>query len=486
MPAYPLQTAMTRFKSLPLLLYSYIATEMLAPFFASFIILCSVFFLVRLVPLLDVVLELRIGLADFIRLTCYIFPYMLLYVIPMSAMTGIILCFTRMSNEREILVLKACGVSLRQLLPPVILLALTISLLTGFFSVRLIPAGETAMKQLMFQLAKEKIDKGLNERTFTEALGDLVVYADTIDENDQWHGVYVSDMRNREIPIIIMARSGNLAADLERMVVTIVLRDGTLHNMEDDDNQVIRFNRYQVRIPLKTPTMVDGRDVTRLGKGSMTQAQLLQAADSYGRDTRKGVSYLTEYHHRLALPVGCLVLSLLGLPLGLLAGPGRRVTGPPMGLAFFVLYYILSTTGRLLAEDLVTPAALSIWAPNLVFLVITFFVSRRVEQEKPILPEQLMNELLDIYDQLLQPVIRTIVRLSRRALKWRPGRHDFSTVYYPGDLNVHASAETRIYHVKGCSQYGSPRCTIQFKNCKLAEANGFAPCPECSEKKSGS
>ncbi|NLB06560.1 MAG: LPS export ABC transporter permease LptF, partial [Desulfobulbaceae bacterium] len=35
----------------PLLLWSYVATEMLAPFFASFIILYCVFFLIRLIPL---------------------------------------------------------------------------------------------------------------------------------------------------------------------------------------------------------------------------------------------------------------------------------------------------------------------------------------------------------------------------------------------------------------------------------------------------
>ena len=45
---------------LPFLLYSYIASEMLAPFFASFIILYCVFFLIRLIPLLEVVLALRI------------------------------------------------------------------------------------------------------------------------------------------------------------------------------------------------------------------------------------------------------------------------------------------------------------------------------------------------------------------------------------------------------------------------------------------
>lgn len=50
----------------PFLLYSYIAAELLAPFFASFVLLYGIFFLVQLIPLLDVVLVLRIGIADFI------------------------------------------------------------------------------------------------------------------------------------------------------------------------------------------------------------------------------------------------------------------------------------------------------------------------------------------------------------------------------------------------------------------------------------
>ena len=45
-----------RWRRPPFLLYSYIANELLAPFFASFLILYCVFFLIRLMPLLDIVL----------------------------------------------------------------------------------------------------------------------------------------------------------------------------------------------------------------------------------------------------------------------------------------------------------------------------------------------------------------------------------------------------------------------------------------------
>ncbi|NOQ46453.1 MAG: LPS export ABC transporter permease LptF [Desulfobulbaceae bacterium] len=465
---------------LPLLLYSYIASELLAPFFASFLILYCVFFLVRLIPLLEVVLELRIGLVDFIRLFSYIFPHMLLYVIPMASMAGVIIGFTRLTNDSEILALKACGISLKTMLPPVILIAAAIATLTGFFSVNLVPAGKIAMRQLMFQLAKEKIDKGLKENAFTEALGDLVVYVDDIDENEKWHGVYVSDMRGRKQPIITMAKAGYMKVQIEKMMVTIVLNDGTLHNTDGPDNQVIHFKRYQLQIPLSPPTRIDGEDITQLGRGSMYQQQLLETAQKHGRDARTSIVYLTEYHHRLALPVGCFILSLLGLPLGLQAGPGRRAAGIPLGLAFFVFYYITFTIGRVLSEDLAVPLVLGMWMPNVIFLGITIFVFWRADQEKSILPLKLQDFIAFISERYILPLKQRIIRqttrlLSRRRLK---SSTDSETIAATG-LMIHANSENRVFHLPGCKYYTCKHCTIEFKDAQVAIEAGFEPCRFC-------
>ena len=465
---------------LPLLLYSYIATELLAPFFASFLILYSVFFLVRLIPLLEVVLELKITFSDFIRLFAYIFPHMLLYVIPMASMGGVIIGFTRLANDREILALKACGISLRRMMPPVIAVAAAIAALTGFFSIRLIPAGEVAMRTLMFQLAKEKIDKGLEERVFTEALGDLVVYVDHIDEKKQWHGVYVSDMRHRKQPIITMARAGHMEAEVDKMRVTIVLNEGTLHSTDGLDNQIVRFHRYQLQIPLKPPTRIGGDDLTSLNKGAMSQDQLLQTAKKLGPDTRRGIVFLTEYHHRLVLPVGCLILSLLGVPLGLQAGPGRRAIGLPLGLGFFVLYYILFTTGRVLVEDLVVPLVIGMWAPDIIFLAIALFIFWRTDQELPLLPEGLQNLVLHVYERTMEPVLQRARRLTRRLLsrRWRP-KEPAKHPAEPADLLIHANPLTRVYHYPGCPKYNCRLCTLRFRDAQVAWKAGFKPCRLC-------
>ncbi|MBM9538231.1 LptF/LptG family permease [Desulfobulbus alkaliphilus] len=467
----------------PLLLYSYIATELLAPFFASFIILYCVFFLIRLIPLLEVVLQLHIGLADFIRLFSYIFPHMLFYVIPMASMAGVIICFTRMTNDREILAFKACGISLRQMLPPVVVIAAAIATLTGFFSIQLIPAGAVAVKQLMFQLAKEKIDKGLKEREFTEALGELVVYVDNIDDQDNWHGVYVSDMRGRLQPLITVAKSGHLEAEMEKMMVTVILEDGTLHSAENQDNQVIRFQRYQLQIPLQPPTRIGGEDVTVIDRGAMTQEQLLAAAALYGPDSKQGRIFRSTYHHRLALPVGCFLLSMLGMPLGLQAAPGKRAIGLPLGLACFLLYYITFTVTRVMAEDGVLPFVFSMWLPNMLLLILTVLVFHRTNQEKQVVPERVQVTLEIFSDRFILPLIKYVRSQWRRKISRRIQRKPIPTT---GDQDgaaarpgIRADGLTGIFHLPECAQYHSPRCSLQFKDASIAQEAGFKPCEFC-------
>jgi lipopolysaccharide export system permease protein len=412
-----------RLRRPPLLLYSHIANELLAPFFASFLILYSVFFLVRLIPMLEVILALHIGMADFLRLTAYIFPHMLLYIIPMASMGGVIIGFTRLTNDREILAFKSCGISLKQMLPPVILCVVAIACLTGLFSIRLIPIGDLGVKQLMFQLAKEKIDKGLKAREFTEALGDIVIYVDAIDDQQHWQGVFVSDMRGRTQPLITVAKSGVLEADMKQMLVTITLNDGTLHSNEGVDNQLIRFNRYQLRISLQPPTQIGKEDVTELGRGAMTQEQLVSTAAKQAPDSKAARVYLSEYHHRLVLPVGCFILSLLGMPIGMQAGPGKRAVGLPLGLFAFLLYYITLTITRVLSEDGKLPLVLGLWLPNMLFFALTVYVFWRVNQERSLLPEHLHALLRRLYHRFVMsmysPVMAWVRGQMRHLLGWK-------------------------------------------------------------------
>ncbi len=488
---------MTKITRIPRLLYSYLATEMLAPFFASFVIMNCVFFLIKLIPFLNIVLELEINFSDFLRLFCYLFPNIFLYSIPMAAMMGVIISFTRLSADAEILAFKASGISLYQMVPPVLLISFFIALITGYFSVSLIPKAEVAMKQLMFQVAKEKIDKGIKEQQFTEALGDLVVYVDSIDKKSgDWENVWVSDMRGQVNPIITMAQSGSMTAYIDQMLVHIVLKNGSLHRPDGKRSQIISFDSYTINMPLQTPTVFDGEDVTEMSSGSMTMAQLQESATLLGRDTKYGKKRLIHYHKRLTLPVGCFILSLLGMPLGLLAGPGRKAVGIPLGLGFFIFYYILFTLGKSLADDTQMPIVIAMWLPNIIFFLIALYFIRQSSRELSVIPDTIKTKISKLLLKISSPFIKTFKKIFPGTKKQpsppadltefapRPTVPEKITLKqerpnYLTEGTVHGNVNSHIFHLQGCDSYYCKACTIEFQDITLAERSGFKPCPFC-------
>ncbi len=464
----------------PRLLYSYLATEMLAPFFASFLIINSVFLLVKLIPFLNFVLDLEIGFADFIRLLSYLFPNIFLYTLPMSAMLGVTIGFTRLSSDSEILALKASGTSVFAMIPPVIAVTAVIALFTSYFSIHLIPMSEIAMKQMTRQLLREKASKGIKAHKFTEALGDVVVYVDAIDKkSEQWSKVWVSDMRDADLPTIIMAETGRMDSNMEQMDIVLELNNGSLHRPGDHQAQIVEFERYQLNIPIAPPqgraTLVKRRDI-------LGMKELLNAADTTPEDTeshrREKRRYLIEFHKRLVLPAGCMLISLLGLPLGLQARPGKKAIGIQVGLGIFILYYVLFTYGKSMAEAGTLPVLIAMWLPDILFFFLAIFWIYRVTMEKALLPAPVASALLWLPNRLGLRKQQIIGRLGTEKQKITEKKRQLLFRLRKNQL-VRGDPKLRIFHIKSCRHFNAIQCTLSFKDQQTALNAGFAPCSEC-------
>jgi len=58
-----------------------------------------------------------------------------------------------------------------------------------------------------------------------------------------------------------------------------------------------------------------------------------------------------------------------------------RAIGIPMGLAVFILYYILFTFAKMVAKDQTLPIGPAMWGPNMVILLMALFFIRQVSNE---------------------------------------------------------------------------------------------------------
>jgi lipopolysaccharide export system permease protein len=100
-----------------------------------------------------------------------------------------------------------------------------------------------------------------------------------------------------------------------------------------------------------------------------------------------------EWHRKIVLSLACLVLFLVGAPLGSIIRKGGLGTPLIFAILFFMVYYFTSTTGEKMAkEDTITPFA-GMWLATAVLLPIGVFLTFKALNDAPVLNREFYDRL---------------------------------------------------------------------------------------------
>ena len=179
----------------------YIIREISSLFLLSMAIFTLVMLLGRLLKLTDLVITRGIPLADVGRMVVYLMPSLLVFTIPMAFLLAVLLAFGRLSADNEITVMKAGGVSLVQLMPPVLACGIVAMLMTLAASTLGVPWGNNAFKRLSVQVLKQNVALTIREKVFWDDIPGIVLYTDHYDEERHIiKGVIIHDGRDPKRP----------------------------------------------------------------------------------------------------------------------------------------------------------------------------------------------------------------------------------------------------------------------------------------------
>ena len=148
-----------------------------------------------------------------------------------------------------------------------------------------------------------------------------------------------------------------------------------------DLTQNISFERYDVNLDLKGLSQFSNRN--KKGK-EMTYGEMLTAMKDLAKDDPRARAIKIELQKKFVFPLSCLVMGLLGVPLGLQATNRRRSTGVLLGLFSFLVYYTLLSITLNLGEMQNFPIVLGMWTPNILFGILALYMLRKSAQESPI------------------------------------------------------------------------------------------------------
>lgn len=282
--------------------------------------LTMVIWLTQSLKLLELIASSDAPAGMFVKLVALTLPRFLEIILPLSLVTGILFVYHKMILDNELIVLRACGFDQHALARPVLLLALSMTLLLLLLTTWLSPKGYAEM-QLMRQSVKSEYSAFLlREGVFNTFDRDLTVYVRKRDNRGDLTGLLIHDTRDKnKPPVTITARRGQLVMDGE--MPQIVVYDGMRQQLERRGNSLSRlyFSRYTIEIK-----GLGGTRPTRFKEASERTLLELLNPDMTQADERSNADlFKAEAHHRIVAPFNALSFAVVALCC-LLLGPFNR------------------------------------------------------------------------------------------------------------------------------------------------------------------
>jgi lipopolysaccharide export system permease protein len=348
------------------LLDRYIFAELLSPFALSLGALCFVMLTRELLRLVELLVSKGVGFVAVLKVFAHLLPSFLVLTLPIAGIIASITAFGRLSIDKELVAMRAAGLSLLRLARPVFLFALLVFGLTLWLAQWGQPWSSTNLKKVALNLLRDQLVLALERGSFTEPIPKMMIYVSDEGTAQSDTGIFISDERNADDPRVIVAQQYQVLIDASTDQVALRLQNGVIHSRPDeiDQYQLASFSSYDLKLSLNQ----SGYSAT---EDRPTYDQLIaQLSQSQWRDPQAR-RRLMEYYKDLAFPTASLIFCILGVPVGIVSKRSGRIGGFAVGVLVVIIYYVLNVA----CEFLVTTAMISpftgAWLPNGLFSLVT-------------------------------------------------------------------------------------------------------------------
>lgn len=353
------------------LIHRYLLKEFLVQF-----IFCTVGFLVIYIG--ELIFELnnflvgrRTPLSVVMILIYYRIPYLLMDIIPAAVLFGIFFGMGRLSKDRELDVLRTCGISFSRLVSPILVFTFLLSTLVFFFHDRVVPAANHRYHQEMRRLLWQETVPHVEEDVYFKGPNERYFYVRRINGLEKrLEGIMIYESATEEFPRLITARYGWIEE------TSWQLTEGVIHELDEEGYVKMEagFTEMNVNVGEDLSAYLGDTRSTE----EMTRTELKKHMELFGKSGFDVSVFKVDYHLKLAIPYASLVLAILGLPFSCLMPRSGRVLGMGISLAFIFTYYFSQVIFRTFGVNSLIDPFWAAWIPNLIYLALGIVLLQRV------------------------------------------------------------------------------------------------------------
>jgi len=366
-------------------LYKYILREIIPNFMAILGIFALIVLATRMLSITELIVSKGVGVGMVGRMVVYLLPQIISFALPAAALMSVLLAFARLGVDNEIIAMKSAGISLYQLLPPVIWVSIAGLIASLWLGVFAIPWGNRSLKDLVYRIAKSKVNLGIKERVFTEPFDGIVFYVNSLSNSGRlMKDIFVVDRRDPKVSNTIVAKAARVISMPDQRAIVLHFINGTIFMVEKEEGtaRTIKFRTYDLTIGLKD--IMASLSSRSHSPKEMGVGELLRNLKRQDVGSSKWNQMLFRLLEKASLPVGVLLMGLIGMPLGAQMRSRGRSKGIGLSLVIFLVYYMCMGGIKNLTDTGTLHPAVGVWIPDAFLLAAFVYLLRRVVKEKQI------------------------------------------------------------------------------------------------------
>jgi LPS export ABC transporter permease LptG/LPS export ABC transporter permease LptF len=355
------------------ILTRYILGEILSHTLIGCALFTFILFMRDLPHILEMVVRNSSTFTSVLEIFLFTLPNTFRVTIPMAVLVGVLLGLSRLASDSEIIAMRAGGMGIGYFVRVASIVAIGGTLLGLANTLYLAPRANQAIMDMERSLATSQASYEIQPRVFDEDFHNFVLYVQDVRSGtgaSNWRQVFMADVSDPVTPKITTAASATVVND-DTQELLMRLRDGAEH--ETVAGQPLEYNISAFTSTTRPFSLGQQGDV-HIGRMdtaiyALPMGQLLER--THGPD---GKRFQIELHSRFAYPAACLVLMLVGVPLGVASRRGGKSSGFVFTILLVLLYYVLSYTGIALGKQNKFSAFSAVWSANLIFAAVGLFL----------------------------------------------------------------------------------------------------------------
>jgi lipopolysaccharide export system permease protein len=274
------------------ILSRYLLARLLAPFGYALAALTGFMLLNQVAKRFDRLVGKGLDWSVIAEVFALSIPFIVAMTLPMAVLVAVLFAFSHLASDNEITAMRAGGLSVPQILTPVLLWGVLMASANFVFVDQVLPRSNARLRTLLYDITRKKPTLQLNEQVINEIPpSQYFLRAGRIDaERGGLRDVVIYDVSGQSSRRVIYADSGLMAFAGASTDLNLTLYDGSVHEFPAGDRREFRlttFRTNQIRVRNVFDSLQRNTGEMMRGDREMSSCEMLAVVREAERDRRQ-------------------------------------------------------------------------------------------------------------------------------------------------------------------------------------------------------